>query len=65
MQQFCFSHEDKRTHRKFVQTNNATVIDKGKFKFEKLQNHDTLQTNEADDNSEPLLKQYPIHLHCK
>ena len=57
------SYEEKRTHREFVQTNNANVIDKGKFRVRYTsESWLTAITNEAGNNSKPFPKQYPIDL---
>ena len=57
------SYEEKRTHWEFVQTNNASVIDKGKFRVRKTsESWHSANTNEADNKSKPLPKQYPIDL---
>ena len=57
------SYEEKRTHWEFVQTNNSSVIDKGKFRVRKTsESWHTANTNKADKNSKPLPKQYPIDL---
>ena len=57
------SYEEKRTRWEFVQTNNASVIDKGKFRVRKTsESWHTANTNKADKKSKPLPKQYPIDL---